>query len=705
MSLVPGIRWALRAVVRHGRTVRHRRKAARRRLHLHNSFFLFLAVCLVGAALLVAPPVYGGDSAGESVKKVYSLDHLPVLRTGVRTHQISSFDRTGGNDDGNRLYAYLAYHRDERSFTIFEDHGPGALTRFWMTGWRNPGELRFFVDADNPNHEAAFTAPVTEIFAGNHPRFPAALVGTEEVSSGGFYSYVPIRYAESLRIETAAVSRYIQLQYEDYADEAVAEAVAERRTPFDTPPSERPTRTRRYAVRSISPGESWSGDPVRTSGLGTAVTLEIPAAAAESQTYQEAPLRSLTVEIYTDGREKPDISAPAALFFGGAVTAEPIDSRVISVQRTGNTVVMTNRLPIPFAESVRLRLVNTGTRTFPSAADVGEGANDGHRALAVSFSFVEDETVPHLLENRRIGRLRAISRRVASLTEGDDFTLFDEAGGGTLAGVVLAASSTDPDNRRILEGDDRVFLDGARSPQVHGTGLEDFFNGGWYYNLGTFSQPMHGNPSHIVDGAGDHTTQFRFMAPDPIRFYTEARLAFEHGPKNDMPGSMESTVFWYSASGPMARLTDRVDPGSATSEADHEYDATGATATTTAAPYIGVAQSMALQDDGYGVEGSTAFTVSIDPANAGVLLRRRADFSAANQRVAVSVDGEPVGIWNTPGFSKETRFIDTEFQLPRRVTAGKSQVRIRLRPASDGDAWNEYRYWIYSYLTQGEAIK
>ena len=50
------------------------------------------------------------------------------------TFAISSYDRTGGNNDGfDGTYSYL--RRDPNGeYVIFEADGPGALARMWWTG-------------------------------------------------------------------------------------------------------------------------------------------------------------------------------------------------------------------------------------------------------------------------------------------------------------------------------------------------------------------------------------------------------------------------------------------------------------------------------------------------------------------------------------------------------------------------------------------
>jgi hypothetical protein len=37
----------------------------------------------------------------------------------------------------------------------------------------------------------------------------------------------------------------------------------------------------------------------------------------------------------------------------------------------------------------------------------------------------------------------------------------------------------------FLEGDERVFVDGQESPQIYGTGTEDFYESGFYFRDAT----------------------------------------------------------------------------------------------------------------------------------------------------------------------------------------------------------------------------
>jgi hypothetical protein len=142
---------------------------------------------------------------------------------------------------------------------------------------------------------------------------------------------------------------------------------------------------------------------------------------------------------------------------------------------------------------------------------------------------------------------------------------------------------------------------------------------------------------------------------------------------------------------------------------------------------------------GRSTKGTSEFTMTIDPLNFGVLLRRKLDYSFPNQRAEVSIadlrpgksQWKPAGIWylagsNTCVYSNpdaelgETqhivqtsnrRFRDDEFLIPRDLTEGRRAVRVRIHftpvnrtlfpgyPIAEL-AWSEIRYTAYSFVLQ-----
>lgn len=144
------------------------------------------------------------------------------------------------------------------------------------------------------------------------------------------------------------------------------------------------------------------------------------------------------------------------------------------------------------------------------------------------------------------------------------------------------------------------------------------------------------------------------------------------------------------------------------------------------------------RDTGRVTTGTSEFTLKLDPANRGVLLRRKLDYQYPNQRAEVSIavpdaDGAvtwvPAGVWylagsNTCVYSnprEETgatlhetqtsnrRFRQDEFLVPLHLTRNRDSIRIRLRftpvdtPLFPGHplperAWSAFRYeaWCFT---------
>ncbi|MQA03084.1 MAG: DUF2961 domain-containing protein [Streptosporangiales bacterium] len=99
-----------------------------------------------------------------------------------------------------------------------------------------------------------------------------------------------------------------------------------------------------------------------------------------------------------------------------------------------------------------------------------------------------------------------------------------------------------------MEGDERVYTDGAEQPQWHGTGTEDFYQGGWYFNRGPFNAPTNGNPSNEPGTFGctyDCTGAYRLTLSDAPSFAESLRFTIEHGPTSNIPADYSSTAYWY----------------------------------------------------------------------------------------------------------------------------------------------------------------
>jgi hypothetical protein len=104
----------------------------------------------------------------------------------------------------------------------------------------------------------------------------------------------------------------------------------------------------------------------------------------------------------------------------------------------------------------------------------------------------------------------------------------------------------------FFEGDDSTVVDGENT--LHGTGSEDYFNGGWYAFPdrwdAAFSLPFHGSLEYNLPYC--RTGAYRFYLTDKIPFEKTFYHSIEHGPVNNIiPAIYTSLSFYYTDNAPV----------------------------------------------------------------------------------------------------------------------------------------------------------
>jgi hypothetical protein len=231
-------------------------------------------------------------------------------------------------------------------------------------------------------------------------------------------------------------------------------------------------------------------------------------------------------------------------------------------------------------------------------------------------------------------------------------------------------------------------------------------------------------------------------------FGKNAEIRLEHGGTNESTEHYQTLTYWYGRRGATLVKTDELKIGDPASEQSHHYASPDASAPyALTSRYEWGVDSLpngsgprteiypAHSDTGRKTTGTSEFTLLLDPANLGVMLRRKLDYAFPNQRAEVSVadeagaDWRPAGIWylagsNTCVYSNpkeelgatqhtvqtsNRRFRDDEFLIPRDLTAGRTAIRVRVkftpvdRPLFPGrpldeQAWSEFRYDAYCFV-------
>ena len=113
-----------------------------------------------------------GQGEPPSVSELHRLDRLPVLRDYAKIGAVTSYDRTGGNDDGFSGKDSFV-RKDPEGLVLADLQGPGVITRIW-TPTPTDDVLEFLFDGEP---QARLQVGFRDLFLGHHPGFPQPLVG------------------------------------------------------------------------------------------------------------------------------------------------------------------------------------------------------------------------------------------------------------------------------------------------------------------------------------------------------------------------------------------------------------------------------------------------------------------------------------------------------------------------------------------------
>ncbi len=456
-------------------------------------------------------PLYG-------LQYLAQFNQLPVLKNAV-CKQVSSYDRSGGNGDAGHFLNGDTGRLPNNRALLADLTGPGCIYRIWSAN--ATGFIRFYFDGEA---EPRIACPMQDLFQDRYPPFVRPLAGQ---SSGGWYCFFPIPFAKSLRIEVDDPrTMYYQIQYHQFPsgtevrtftreltaeDKAALEMVLNQWKNAGQPPAPMPSPFARREGKTTLAG----GTTLDEKKGGTIRSLRVRVAPATRFT-----LRRLVIRAYWDDAIFPSVEAPLGDFFGVGFGERQFKSLPLMMNEDGYACYF----PMPFAKSARVDI-----------------AHEGSENVELSWQVDLDPTPPDM---SRVGYFHAKWRRITT-ERGKHVTLLETTGRGHYVGVNLNMQG----DRGLwfLEGDEKIYVDGETFPSIYGTGLEDYFTSGWYFNTGPFWLPFHG--CLVKDEQNSRIAAYRYQISDCVPFQKSIRVDIEHGGTNDYPGADYCfTTYWYQDS-------------------------------------------------------------------------------------------------------------------------------------------------------------
>lgn len=423
---------------------------------------------------------------------------LARIRNYRKVGAFSSYDRTGGNDDGfSGKYSFL--RKEDDALVIAElNEGPGVLTRIWTpTPTTDPIEI--YIDGEaTPRHKL----PFIDLFTGKHAPFLKPHVGS---GAGGYFCYVPVPFQKSVKVLYRGPKlQFYQINY----------ALG-----TDTPQERKHTTQQARTQQTLAPGKPAVLFASKTGGR--VLTIKLSPASAFA-----GPERDIVLRAYWDGDPKPAIDAPAADLLGFSFGDPAAESLLFGVKDNSGYL----RLPMPYDKSARIELLSERATPITVSAEIEHAADPRQRGE---------------------GRFYAIWHREPKTTDGQPFVFIDTQGHGQVVGVSLQAQGFQPGSTGFFEGDDQATIDGELV--IHGTGSEDFFNGGWYDVPGRW----YSRTLFPLSGCLDYkkhlgrTGAYRIFLNDVMPYRQSMKLTIEHGPvKNNIPTDYTSVTYLYAIDPP-----------------------------------------------------------------------------------------------------------------------------------------------------------
>ncbi len=630
----------------------HRKDAPMQR----SSRFIFSVILCSGWAGWV----YSADAAGETAPLFEKLLHVP---RHVQVLQTSSHNKTGQNWD-EYWPQYVEKNGEE---VIFDVKGPGCVKSMWGTNFDPEAVIKFYFDGEP---EPRYQTKIVDFYKGGLSGFPAPLVSYEKRGRYGKRpfagnAFVPVPFARALKITVQGTAHFYHIIYETYPHGRTMSSFTGKEdrsallAAFSTKERTRQSKGTRTAFTmkdGLAPGKSVVIYSAKDhAGIIRNLVLE---GDGSEDFFQRNYIR-----MKWDSPHRYQVLAPIGMFFGTAVRANDMQSLPLDVKKLDDgRVRLSCRFPMAFWRDAEINIVNHSPNTMAAIkADILVGPNPIKREQGTYFTtmYQEGQTV-----------------------YAHDWLLFEGRGSGWYAGTVQSMQY-----KHYCEGDEHFSIDGVVSPQINGTGSEDYYLCCFWPNQ-DFDMPFGCVAGDIALEGGGHyfnaynqpSSYSRYHLEAPIPFYSGITAKIQHGGLSHILSRYRSLAFVYFSHRVRLNQTDFLDIGNPRSEKTHGYAYTGKAAVhlLEAQPEGDFFETRLTEAGRYHQGGTIRFTCAIDPENRGVRLRRRLDQEVPCQGARVFVDGNYAGTWYWGCRNPHLRWYDQDIDLASQHARGKSSLDIKL---------------------------
>lgn len=468
--------------------------------------------------------------------------------SGYVQKQVSSYDRRSVAPDQEGWFANVDGGGYERLDTIagrlekvmFDEQGPGVITRIWMTTKDKYGMMRIYLDGAEeaqiviPAYDMKrFPVEIPEALSLTHTHYVTAMDGV-----GGNSFFFPIPYSKSCKITfeepdiNVWVPRYYHVNYRTYpegtdvktftfADAEKAKAKMEKVSHILLNPTDCTKGKTVKTEQGVNTGETVCVE--LPEGTNAVRNLVIKVSGFDAEEYGNV-MRSLDVLGTFDG--KLCINAPLADFSGAGMGAPEVDGWYLKSDAQGN---VTCRFVMPYHENGKLCIKNNYDKPVTVAIEATAGKyNWTDNSLYFHTSFRSELAIP--LNNNY------------DTNENLDWNFMTINGRGVYVGDLLSLYNYAID--WYGEGDEKIWVDDDTFPSHFGTGTEDYFNCSWAPVV-PFLTPYGGAPRADETSSHGYNAFMRTRNLDAIPFNKSFKYDIEMLSWNLGTADYYTTSYWY----------------------------------------------------------------------------------------------------------------------------------------------------------------
>lgn len=463
--------------------------------------------------------------------------------------QVSSYDRASVSPDSAGWFANNDGFGIERVDTVlgriekvmFDETGPGVITRIWITTLDKRGVWRFYFDgSDKPG----WVIPAYDLMKINVPGLGSGMLQAHTSytpeGKGGNTLFLPIPYAKGCKITFEderginPTPKYYHINYRKYSEatqvETFSQEVVQRAK----------QKIAEVDDRLLHPGISHKGNMIqKRKDILPSDSLVIPLPEGDNAVYEvkfnvgieqpEAYAQLMREMIFcADFDGKQTVWVPLSDFSGGGMGAPKVDSWFLTSDGKGN---ITSRWLMPYSRNASLKLLNISSQPVNVSVeiDIAPLKWDKDRSLYFYASWRRENGI--YIHDKPEEADRCVEWNFATLK-----------GRGIYKGDLLSLFNHAP--LWYGEGDEKIWVDDDKFPSHFGTGTEDYYNSSWAPVV-PFHTPFGGAPRADLESSHGYNAFYRTRHLDGIPFNKSFQFDIEMLGWKPGKADYATTIYWY----------------------------------------------------------------------------------------------------------------------------------------------------------------